>query len=127
MKRFLFFLSFTLLIATTVVAQCNNGNGNGGYGNSPSGGQANGNGNNGGGNSNGYQAPGGITWQVAGKCLLEASPYFQQQMSLSMGQLVVRYFQGVCTITLVATNPPTTNTYRVAIGGIGTVVIIDLP
>jgi hypothetical protein len=121
MKRFLFFLAFTLLIVTTVAAQCNNGNG---YGNN-----GNGNGNNQGGggnnNSNGYQAPSGITWQVASKCLLEAAPYFQQQMSLNMGQLVVRYFQGVCTITLVATNPPTNNTYRVSIGGNGTIVVID--
>lgn len=120
MKRFLALIAFTLVLVATVAAQ-GNGGGNG-NGNNPPGGQANGGGN---GNGPAWQAPSGIPWGVALRALWEASPYFQQQMSLTYGQLIVKYAQGVCTITLVATNPPTNNTYRVAIGGNGIILILD--
>jgi hypothetical protein len=116
MKRFLSLLAFGLCIVTSIAAQ-GNGNGNG---NSANGG-GNGNG------SNAQQAPVAINWQVAHRVLQEAAPYFQQQLNLNFGQLIQRYFQGLCSVSLVATNPPTNNVYRVAIGGTGIVVIIDFP
>jgi hypothetical protein len=109
MKRVLFLLAFMLLTTVTVAAQ-GNGNGN-----------SSGNGN----GSNAQQAPVGIPWQVARRVLQEAAPYFQQELNLNFGQLIQKYFQGACTITLVATNPPTNNIYRVAIGGTAIVIVMD--
>jgi hypothetical protein len=109
MKRFLSLLVFLLVSVTFVAAQCGN----------------NGNGGNNGNNANAQQAPIAPTWQTAHRALQAAVPYFQQELSLSLGQLIQRYFQGLCTITLVTTNPPTNRTYRVASGGFGIVVVID--
>jgi hypothetical protein len=119
MKRLLSLFVFLLITAAFVAAQCGNN------GNSNSGGQNNGNAGNNGPSVNVQQAPTTISWQMAQRALHEAKAYFQQEMGLNLGQLIQKYFQGICTITLVSTNPPTNNTYRVAIGGFGIVVVID--
>ncbi len=106
MKKLVSLLALVLLTITFVSAQGNGcGNGNSGH--------------------TMQQSQNGVVWQTARKALKEAAPFFHQQMNLNFGQLVIRYMRSECTVSLVSTNPPTTNTYFVAVGGIGISVIID--
>jgi hypothetical protein len=121
MKKLFSLFIFVFVMCTITLAQ---GNGPGNNGNGNGFGNGNGNGNNG----QGLvlpQAPGGVSWASALRILWAASPAMEQQQGLTYGQLILRYLQGSCTITLIATNPPTNNTYRVSYGGSNVIVVIQ--
>ena len=67
----------------------------------------------------------GLQQSVANRILREAHPYFQAQTGISLGQLHQAYRDCICTIELVATNPPTNNIYLVRFGGGMIIVLVE--
>jgi hypothetical protein len=122
MKKLAMVLALVALGWGTVSAQnngngCGNGNGNGNGGN----GNGYGNGNNSSTTSQSAVLPNALVVRI----LHDAQPFFNAQTGINLGQLIQAYRNGTCTIVLVATNPPTNNVFRVRMGGLDTIIIID--
>jgi hypothetical protein len=132
MKNLVLFLG--ILIAASTIAVAQNGCGGSGSGASSGSGSGSGSGHGYHGHHNNRQMPAWVQSCLNGTASLpqnicvrvirECRQWGQQNFGLNQGQMIQKFNQGLLTVELIQTNPPSL-TFRVTYGGIGTIEIID--